>query len=80
MDLKQRVSLVCSSTYTLSSITYGSGELTITAAYTEDMEGRECTLAIEYDRKYIIGPNATMHFQAVSDDFPLVIIEDPSKV
>lgn len=80
MDLIQNVIMECNSTYTIPSVGYDNGLLTIKADYTENMEGRLCSLAVSFDKQYIISPNYTLHFQAVSENYPLVIIQDMESI
>lgn len=49
MDFSSYLNLSCPSTYTIDSISYDSGLLTLTVDYTEDMEARLCDLTLTYD-------------------------------
>ena len=76
MQLSKQVSLDCNSLYSISQISYTSGTLTLIIDYSEDLEGRDCTLEMAFDPNVIASDNATLSFQAVSDTLPLVISQN----
>ena len=49
MDFNSYVSFNCNSTYSVSDVSYSSGELVLTADYTEDIEDRTCNLTLSFD-------------------------------
>ena len=66
MDLYQQVNLSCDASYSISEITYSSGNLKIIADYTTDMEGLNCNLTVVYDHSVIVSPTFALSFLAIS--------------
>ena len=73
MDFSSYLNLSCPSTYTIDSISYDSGLLTLTVDYTEDMEARLCDLTLTYDPTIVDRPFSYLSFEAVSSNSKLVI-------
>ena len=73
MDFSSYLNLSCPSTYTIDSISYDSGLLTLTVDYTEDMEARLCDLTLTYDPTIVDRPSSYLSFEAISSNSKLVI-------
>jgi cysteine-rich repeat protein len=71
-DPYQNISLLCNSAYSVSDIAYSKGTITLIVDFTEDLEGRSCTLTLNISSS-IRYPMSSLVFDAVSDDIPLVI-------
>jgi hypothetical protein len=76
MNLTNNVSLLCNSEYTVSEVSYSAGVLKVVVDYTQDMEGVECTLNIDYDPAVIESTNSSVDFQAISSNEQLLIMLD----
>jgi hypothetical protein len=72
MNLSHYVTFTCASSYTVSALDYSAGVLSITADYTEDLEGRACTLDVAYNSSLIRGPAFSLAFDAKSDNEALL--------
>ena len=72
MDFSNYVSFICNSTYSVSDISYSSGELMLTADYTEDMEDRTCNLTLSFDPSLVSSQVQTSIFIVQSSDIALL--------
>ncbi len=73
MDLAQCVILDCSAEYSVSAISYSKGVLTLTADYSTDMEGEQCSLTMHYDSTVVRSPNSSLSFTALSRNEKLIV-------
>jgi cysteine-rich repeat protein len=73
LNLSHYLAFTCQSAYTIASLEYRSGVLTITADYSEDLEKRDCVLTLSYDPSLILSPTSTLDFIVQSDNDPLTI-------
>lgn len=80
VDLSSHVTLSCASTYTVSEVSYGEGLLRVVADYTEDLEGRQCSLTLDFNSTAIVSPTASLEFTADSSTQPLVITKNAALI
>ena len=72
MNLAQLSHLNCTSTYSVSSISYNLGTLTLVVDFSEDMEERNCNLSLSFDPSIIDSANSTISFTVNSINEPLL--------
>ena len=72
MDLTQLSHLNCTSTYSVSSISYSLGTLTLVVDFSEDLEERTCNLSLSFDPSIIDSANSTISFTVNSINEPLI--------
>jgi hypothetical protein len=67
MTLSSCVALQCNSTYTITSLGYDRGTLSVTVDFSEDLEGRSCNLTVSYDANVIRSPDSFLAFTVQSN-------------
>jgi hypothetical protein len=73
MNFTKYFALTCDSTYEVTSLSYSAGKISVEFDYTEDMEGRHCTVTLAYDPTIVDRPPSQLSFDAKSQNAPLII-------
>jgi hypothetical protein len=73
MNFTKYLTLVCDSTYEVTSLVYTNGKISLAFDYTEDMEGRYCTVTLAYDPTIVDRPSSQLSFDVRSHNAKLVI-------
>jgi hypothetical protein len=71
--MSDAVSLVCDSAYSILSIDYSAGTLTITVDFSEDLEARACNLTLTSSFIAARYRDSSLAFPAISNDIPLIV-------
>ena len=73
VDLSKQVRFTCDANFTIMSMTYQRGVLTIETEFSTDLEGRTCNVSMEFDPSVILSNNFALIFTVESDNNELVI-------